>query len=723
MSFAKGIVEAVRTEFKNNKLDFILKYGFIIFFLIQVINIAYVNLNNDIVHLGFDAAPIYTNAIEIWEQRTLNPQTVRRNFSNLHLDTSMPFAALMYGITGNIFLAYGIVNLTIAIMIAVMLVFLVKMSLHEISSKEMVLPIAVALAILFSPFINSDFNVANPLSDFYSLLFASAAFWGFRVLTGLLCIASFILLYSNQRTTGLSITIVASSAIMFFICSVSTGYYALITFIVPVIIFMGYKLLMGDISIREVVRNKALYLVLLWIGLTFVGRHIAYVEFDFEPRDTATLVGASLFFDNLQGIYLGLLILLGAMQSGLTPALSEDGMVLLSNMFISHALLASFILMLYAAIKKKIILSDTSMIFVLMFFSNLAMFVLTHLRYGSPFFEARYLIVLVLCLVVLFPVFISSVEWGRYVHLRKFLLLCLLAALLISNRFSFRKYLDTTIADHIMIAQELSAFEAGLVYVGAYDDWGILTSNLRVIDTNRIYHGISIYAGRAIKVGGWVGGYLHLLERGSHNGETILLLSEQEFNSLSPFLRDRFVMQQVIPDVGLNIYMATRNYIHMIEEYFIRTILREGTGVLFTTEYGTVSFLEAVHSVGFQGDFKQIRTGTGTFTENGLRSGGAGGTLMYGPYLWLPSGSYNATVQLSLDSYTSDELGVLDVVTHFGEEVFYRILFNTVDFLDGAATFTLPFVLSENAYNVEVRVKVSEGTIVYIREVNLSTYE
>ncbi|MCL2356882.1 MAG: hypothetical protein FWC70_06970 [Defluviitaleaceae bacterium] len=540
--------------------DFFLKIGFAALFVLQFIGIVYINLFRNGHRIGFDAGIAFSNAIEIWEQGTLNPVFLRE-FSNLHFDTAMPFAALLYGITGDIFLSFGIVNIIFSALIAVAFAILLKdiTNTNTLENREGIranntLAIIVPMCILFSSFVSRGCYLNNSLDNFYSLIFTSAAFWGFRLLTGLCCIKAFLVFYEKKSGTASIIWATIATAAVF-ICAVSTGFYILVTFIAPLILFFGVKALTGSASVKELLKNKAVYLVILWVFVTLVGRFVAGSVFDFRPNDTPVLTGAADFFSNLQSVYLGYLILLGGIRHvTYVPVASRSGLFFLSNIFIAHLLIAAVVLTL-SRIKKKAALSDGALIFLSVIFVNLVIFTLTFLTYGATVFETRYLIPVVVALIALLGGVISYE--GKTARVRHALLGCLLAALIISNLFSFSTYIGTTIYDQRELAQKISGFEAGLVYTPNK----IVTGNLRVLDTDRVFHTVQFDEDSFLGVSrGRVGGYLHYIEPGSFAGDILLLAHPDDFEKLPPEIREKFTFEQYTGFRGWNMYSAAGNY-------------------------------------------------------------------------------------------------------------------------------------------------------------------
>jgi hypothetical protein len=95
---------------KSDKFYTVLTQCFSILLILQFLVICYVNLCQNQNHIGYDPSALYLKAIEIWKQKTLFPPNYADQTS-LMIDSPAPLAALLFGLTGNIFVAYGVANI------------------------------------------------------------------------------------------------------------------------------------------------------------------------------------------------------------------------------------------------------------------------------------------------------------------------------------------------------------------------------------------------------------------------------------------------------------------------------------------------------------------------------------------------------------------------------------------------------------------------------------
>jgi len=103
---------------KKNNLKKVLSNLLIIFFICQFLVVVFFNLTQLKYHMGYDAAINYLNAIEIAKQKTIF-------LSNWQCTTffafisNIPVASLIFSISKNIFLSFGIVNIFFLVLIII----------------------------------------------------------------------------------------------------------------------------------------------------------------------------------------------------------------------------------------------------------------------------------------------------------------------------------------------------------------------------------------------------------------------------------------------------------------------------------------------------------------------------------------------------------------------------------------------------------------------------
>jgi hypothetical protein len=142
----------------------------------------------------------------------------------------------------------------------------------------------------------------------------------------------------------------------------------------------------------------------------------------------------------------------------------------------------------------------------------------------------------------------------------------------------------------------------------------------------------------------------------------------------------------------------------------------------FAYEIEDAKFMDGVtHHSGneFIFNLRRFNTQNGVFTNRGFISDGSSDVLLYGPNIQLPQGSYEVEIILSLDSFTQEEVGLIEIVAQWGASDILSLPIAASDFLYATQTFSLPFILYEEAGQIEFRVLTSEGTIMVAENVIL----
>ena len=149
------------------KYDFYwyLRVGFICMLFIQILVLIIFNLTQMQYHIGYDASSYYLKAMEMGKQHTLFVDHWVEQ-TNLFYDSPVPLAAVIYLITENIFISYGIANIIIS---AVFLsIFYMILCTFHLSGLSKIICLNMAACIYISP----SFNNANDLG-YVSSMFSS----------------------------------------------------------------------------------------------------------------------------------------------------------------------------------------------------------------------------------------------------------------------------------------------------------------------------------------------------------------------------------------------------------------------------------------------------------------------------------------------------------------------------------------------------------------------
>ncbi len=113
MNRLNGVLKAFSSLLSEKKY---LEVLLICVFTIQFFTLVYFNLSLIEHHMGFDSSWFYLKAALMWNEKSIFSDKWI-DTTNAALDGSVPFASLLYGITGNLLSSYGCVNVLILILV------------------------------------------------------------------------------------------------------------------------------------------------------------------------------------------------------------------------------------------------------------------------------------------------------------------------------------------------------------------------------------------------------------------------------------------------------------------------------------------------------------------------------------------------------------------------------------------------------------------------------
>lgn len=186
--------------------------------------VVYANLARIPVTMDNDNAKLFTHAIEIWNTKEIFIPTWV-NETMLELDTSLLLAVPVYGITGNIYLSFGIANILLLLVYYAFFVSLLKRMDQPVSVK------ILACLLLTIPYSFGQLM-------YFNMMFFSGGFYGIKILLPIMLI--WLLTTSEKSRRALFYVVACLATVFSFVFSVSTGPYSLLCSIFPVVICYLY---------------------------------------------------------------------------------------------------------------------------------------------------------------------------------------------------------------------------------------------------------------------------------------------------------------------------------------------------------------------------------------------------------------------------------------------------------------------------------------------------
>lgn len=514
---------------KKRDIYFYLKAGLLVVFLAQIMMLAVFNLTQLQYHMGYDASSWYLKAMEMAKQKTIFVKEWA-NQTTLYFDSAVPFAALLYWATGDIFVSYGIVNFMIDI--GIFFVFYNILKALRISDLAKL----VCLNMIACTYISPGFNNANDLGYFSSILSSNSGY-GLKALLMLMVIK---MMFDMEDGKINYLYILVTEALLF-VSGISSGWYLMVTVLAPIIIYYLLRVFIYN-SWKEI-RNKRVILLVISMLLIFIGKMAAVHLLKFESKDSSMiLTGLSVFWKNIGSIFLGFMQLTGAFPYDANqPALDRQGIVYVLG-FIVFLVCMIGIVHTVRHWLKKIEKSDRDGMIICIIGFNLLMFCIIYTTYGDAIFEARYLIAIFLMVVVTVGRFIDSLD-DRWIF-KYFNIAVLTVVLLMLNISGDHTFLNTKNNYHTLasISEKTKELDVPVVYVCG-SELGIDSRNLRVVDESRIYKFISENSFNSTTY--W-GDYTYYSDVALVQGKNALITTEQYFALLPEYIRNQYVLQEKI---------------------------------------------------------------------------------------------------------------------------------------------------------------------------------
>jgi len=658
---------------KAKKTDYyqLILYVSIAIFIIQITLLAWVNLTQMQYHMGYDASSYYTKAIEMWRQKTVFCKGWSEQ-TTLYIDSAVPLAALFYGMTKNIFVAYGMANLTIDIaIIAVFVSILRQLKLSNLS-------IGLILNLLLCPYIATGFNNANDVG-YFSMFLTSAACYGFKLLIILMVLKTALLLENDL--TGkkeLAFTILTCSFV--FIAGLSSGYFMLVTVVLPCMIYILIKVLVKN-NIKEINIRLGIFLMVC-VFLIFAGKYIAVHVIGFVSKDsTMEWVSLKALWNNIGAVFAGYLYLLSALPiSGGVEVLTGRGMAHAPYLIISTIIL--FACIYFFKKEGKLASFNEKKNYILLVLTplfNIIMFSLLSITYGQELFETRYLLPCHIIMIILVGYFIDTLS--NELIIKKLGVLLLAGTLLAATGISYTRYItmrvDVSVYQRIM--RDAKVCSAGLVYsVGS--DSGIDNRNMRAYDDSRIYK----YLNGFDNVYHW-GDYHHADENAEYEGPTLMFATIEDFDTLPVFIKNHY--EPIDTSGKYRIYRSSENIMDFVSG------MQNGS-----------KNIDFMYSPG-------LRKKNAHLDENGYLVNDAGGIVLESPYCNSVPGIYQFILEYDILEGSETELGNWQVL-------YNGVVYAEVPITHGSNQVVIPSVnLETSDGRVAYRVDLNDSAKVQLKRV------
>jgi len=485
--------------------------------ILQVGVICFFNLTQLQNHIGFDTSTYYYTAMNMWEQKSIFLKEWVYQ-TTLNIDSSAPLAALFYGITGNIFISYGISN----IIFTFILLFLFKklMDRFNISLVSQLICLNLVVLLRFGHYYSNTNSLV-----YGDILFLNNAAYNIKTILAILIVICIIDM-TNKKYHKVILTI---TALLCFISGISSGYWIAVTIIAPLLLLLLIQTIISR-NWRSIIKNKIFYYLIVLGILSFIGKLIATLVLHFESKDSSmSLITLQGFWKNIGSFLLGYFNLLTAFpDTQIISALSINGIYYLINLFFAILVVVVVIL----EIKKKTFVKNyKSQILVAIILGDLFIFSLIDTTYSTAFFESRYLVVIYLFALIFLGKFYDKI----YIKFNQVVIICsTVILLLISNVRSDYTYYAQRNNYHelVQISEEVGKYQNPCVYIFG-DSLMETTKNLRVVDSSKTYKTVV----NVMAVIQW-GDTKKYDDTMGYDGKTLILTTPENFELLPSSIKD-----------------------------------------------------------------------------------------------------------------------------------------------------------------------------------------
>lgn len=635
-------------------------------FVVQFIINFYFNVNLIGNHMGYDSSWSYLKASLIWNEKALNSD-IWVDQTSVFLDSSMTLAALLYGITGNLLVSYGVANEIVLVLVLLCIYSILNRLNINLEGKFF------ALNLVICPYLTNGFSVGNDLGYFNDLI-SGPAFYSLRALIVLLIVREFLVIRSIGK-------IDIFGYVSLFLCALagaSSGIFIIVMILLPYMLYEIECMFIKN-NYKVLLKVEALYCY-LGVILVFCGKIFAEHVLKITAIDASrTWTPLSKLWTNIGAPFLGLMKLLGVLpvEDTSISVLTEEGIYRLFPLFIFFVLLLSIVFAI-KKISKGISIENGFIHFCINTVGlNFLIFGLFNAQYGSALFEERYLICTYMIVVILMSYYFQNID--KTLIFTQIVTVMLLVSLIGNDYVSDKKYVETTNESWQMaeIKEVVNSENAELVYFWG-DEVNAVGRAMRVYDTKHVYKEIESSGGYHH----W-GDYKYYEDNGDYTGSTILIIPKGS---------------GVVPD-------------NILSQY---TLIHELDWVsIYKCEYNPIDMV-----AGFMGDVSVDYPSTpgmnvqyGIFEGNSYISDGTAGYVMWGPYCSTNDGIYDF---------------VLDYEIIEGGEATFDISIDNGTVQLGTCTLrpderkiTLPDIATATGHTLEYRIMCGDGTKIRINKVTI----
>ncbi len=497
-------------EGQGKKAEYFLGIALAALFVCQFAVLCYFNCTQMRQHVGYDSSWNILRAVLVWDEKTLISPSWSET-TNLHLDTPLPAASLLYGLTGNALLSFGLAD-TLAVGLLAFFMWKIFGRLKVRFSARM-----IALNMLICPYMTTGFTPYNDLG-YFSCVLSGASYYSIRSLFVLMIFYEFIKIVQDRK-------IGAFGWFLWPVCLLSgfsTGIYLMIIMLIPC---LAFELELAVIHNRwKQLRSRESVFVYVCCAFVVAGKVLAMTVVHFVAMDSSRgWTSLENLWKNSGAVIQGFLKLLQALPESVHAVMSATGFLRLFALAI-FAVIVTALTAVFRRTRKNVAAYDgAGMLLLNIVLLNLLTFALFNVQYGASIFEERYLTTTFISMMLLVALFFDGMDSRQ--ALTAALSVAMAGSLLIVDAHSNVNYLRMNNDEWQM--NEIQALaegqDAGVVYFWG-DDLTVIGRALRPCDLNRIYKELP-------DDGGWFihwGDYTTYDRQEEYSGPTLLICPREK---------------------------------------------------------------------------------------------------------------------------------------------------------------------------------------------------
>lgn len=509
-------------------------------FAVQFAVICFFNLTQIENHLGYDSSWDVLKASLMWKEKALHNGPWEET-TNLQLDTPMTPASLLYGLTGNLMVSFGLADILFVTLILLCVWGILSRAGTGLCAR------LIALNLVVCPYLTNGFLPYNDLG-YFSCILSGAAYYSWRVLIVLMIVYEWLRIRQEGKIGAVGWILLLMSAW----AGMSSGVYLMVVAYLPYLAFEIETAMIRN-DWKQLVKKESLF-ACLGCAAVLAGKVLCQFLLRFEILDaTRTWTSMEDFWTNMGSVFQGLIKVLQALpeEGDAVNILSRTGLLRLCPI-----ILLGFILISIGFAARKIIgnLQEGNGVFLFLLnlvVLNVLVLGLFNERYGQKVFEERYLLAAFMIMILMTALFFDSLDEKKVSGAVLILaMICAVAGNDIHSDLNYRASgQDVWQTREIQAAAE--SRQAGVVYFWG-DDLALAGRCMRPRDLSRIYKEIP-------DGGGWYihwGDYLYYDAKGEYSGPTVLV-AERGRDLVWPEILSQYTLIEELDRV--NVYASDHN--------------------------------------------------------------------------------------------------------------------------------------------------------------------